>query len=66
MQKVINKTSLAELYGWNLSFLRKQLSTNKNLLQELTIKANYKPGQRILTPKQVNIIFKHLGNPEKI
>ncbi len=66
MQKVINKTSLAELYGWNLSFLRKQLSTNKNLLQELTIEANYKPGQRILTPKQINIIFKHLGNPEKI
>ena len=62
MEQSINKTKLAQMYGWNLQFLVKRINTSAELLKELT-KTGYFTNQRIFTPKQVEIIFNHFGNP---
>ena len=62
MEQSINKTKLAQMYGWNLQFLVKRINTSAELLKELT-ETGYYSNQRIFTPKQIEIIFKHFGNP---
>lgn len=64
MEKAINKTTLAQMYGWNLSIFVKKVNLSGKLLQELKKEAEYNPYQRIFTPKQVEIIYKHFGKPE--
>ena len=59
---------LAQLYFPNVTKksasvqLRRWIVLNKKLSNEL-IGAGFKPGQRILTPKQVNSIISNLGAP---
>ena len=65
MDNSINKTLLANRFGWRLNFFTKKINTTPGLLQELKDVANYYPYQRLFTPKQVEIIYKYLGNPEK-
>lgn len=65
MQKSINKTTLAAKFGWDYNFLVRTINKNSKLYNELKESANYNPYQRLLTPLQVEIIYKHLGNPEK-
>ena len=46
--------------------LRRQICTNKDKPENLYVKlllAGWKPGNRVFTPKQVDIITKHLGTP---
>lgn len=64
MVSAINKTSLANQYGWSLKFLMNKINTTKELYQELKIDAGYRSHMRILTPKQVEIIYKYFGEPE--
>jgi hypothetical protein len=42
--------------------LRKWIKLNTKLMQKLN-NHSFKPGLRILTPKQVGIIIQHLGEP---
>lgn len=49
------KTELARLYNVHYDTFKKWLKTVPEL--------NMKAGQRLLTPKQVNQIFIHLGEP---
>lgn len=42
--------------------LRNWIKLNQNLQNELTL-SGLKPKQKVLTPKQVNIIINHLGEP---
>ncbi len=65
MEKSINKTKLAQMYGWNLQFLVKRINRSAELLKELT-ETGYYSNQRIFTPKQVEIIFKHFGYRENV
>ncbi|MEN8123192.1 MAG: DUF4248 domain-containing protein [Bacteroidota bacterium] len=62
MKESINKTTLAQMYGWNLQFLVNRINTLSELVKELE-GTGYYNNQRIFTPKQVKIIFKHLCNP---
>lgn len=62
----INKTGLANKYGWRLNFLTRKINTTKGLLEKLKKEASYQPYQRLFTPKQIEIIYEFLGNPEKI
>ncbi|MCF6241285.1 MAG: DUF4248 domain-containing protein [Bacteroidales bacterium] len=64
MNLAINKTQLAKQYGRTLDFLRKNINTTPGLLNELRTKADYKLYQRVLTPMQIAIIYKYLGEPE--
>jgi|JFJP01.1.fsa_nt_gi uncharacterized protein YktA (UPF0223 family) len=64
MVKSINKTTLANKYGWSYKFLVRKMNTSKDLMTELKETADYNPYQRIFTPKQIAIIYKHFGNPE--
>jgi len=66
MEKSINKTSLAQKYGWTLDFLVKKINSTSELYQELKFSANYNPYQRIFTPKQVEIIYNHFGKPSTV
>ena len=43
--------------------LREQIATSPNLLDDL-MKAGYRKEQKTLTPKQIRIIYDHLGEPE--
>lgn len=63
MTKPINKTTLAGEYGWTLRFLVRKINTSPELLKELRQKTNYCFYQRIFTPIQVEIIYKHFGKP---
>jgi hypothetical protein len=65
MQKSVNKTTLAAKYGWHYSFLVKKINTCRELYKELRETADYNPYQRLITPKQVEIIYKYFGNPEQ-
>lgn len=59
----ISKSKLAKMYGWSLVLLRKRINLNPNLRQEL--KENfYNSYQKVFTPLQVEIIYKHLGKPK--
>jgi hypothetical protein len=51
----INKTTLAQGYGISYNTFKKWLSTIPNL--------NLSTKTRILTPKQVEIIYEEFGNP---
>jgi hypothetical protein len=42
--------------------LRRWILFNKKLNEELN-EFGFKPGMRILTPKQIQIIIKHIGEP---
>ena len=59
----INKTSLANKYGWTLKYLMNKINTTKKLLIELKEEGDYRSHMRILTPKQVDIIYRHFGEP---
>lgn len=51
----MSKAQLADAYGVHPTTLRKWLQMVPNLgLQD---------GQRILTPRQVQLVFEHLGEP---
>lgn len=64
--KPINKTSLAQKYGWTTNFLVKWINQHPALLNEL-IETGYIPKKdRIFTPKQIDIIYKYLGDPDKL
>lgn len=53
--KAMSKAQLADAYGVHPTTLRKWLQMVPNLgLQD---------GQRILTPRQVQLVFEHLGEP---
>lgn len=65
MPQSINKTILAAKFGWTLRFFVHKLNTSPELLSELKDSAKYNLYQRIYTPKQIEIIYKHFGNPEK-
>lgn len=41
---------------------RRWILYNDNLVTELQ-HSGFKPGKRILTPKQVSVLIKHLGEP---
>ena len=43
--------------------LSRWIQRDPDLLDELT-NAGYRKGQRLYTPKQISIIFDHLGKPE--
>ena len=43
--------------------LRRWIVINKKLESEL-LNFGFKPGQRILTPKQVRLLIDHLGQPD--
>jgi len=64
MANSINKTTLARMYGWTLKYLAYKINTSKNLLSELKQSTEYNPYQRLFTPLQIEIIFKHFGTPE--
>ena len=53
--RTMSKTQLAEAYGVHLSTFRKWLTTVPNL--------HLNDGQRILTPKQVELVMEFLGEP---
>jgi len=53
--KTINITTLSNMYGVCYNTMRKML----NEIPELELKK----GQRILTPKQLMIIYNHFGTP---
>jgi len=53
---------MAELYGWSLNFFVRKINTTPGLLNELKQKADYNTYQRHLTPLQVQIIKKYLGD----
>jgi len=63
MAKSVNKTELARQYGWGQYYLTKKINTTPGLLKELKEKANYDIYQRLFTLKQLEIIYKHFGNP---
>ena len=63
MSKSVNKTELAKQYGWGQYFLTKKINTIPGLLDELKKEADYKLYQRVFTRKQLEIIYKYLGNP---
>ena len=62
--KSMTKSKLAGKYGWSLVLLRKKINTNRELWGELR-ENSYEPYQKVLTPLQVEIIFKYLGRPEE-
>jgi hypothetical protein len=64
MELAVNKTELAQRYGWTLKFLRTKINTTPGLLDALK-KADYNLYQRVLTPLQVDIIYNYLGNPQQ-
>ena len=51
--KAYTKSQLAEKYGVHYTTLKRWLSTVPGL--------NLIPGQRILTPAQVELVLRHLG-----
>ena len=55
MKKTASKTELAKLYGVHITTLMNWIKKIPNL--KLT------PNQRIFTPRQVQIIYDHLGEP---
>ena len=59
----ISKSKLAKMYGWSIVLLRKRINLNDKLREEL-MENSYNYFQKVLTPLQVEIIFKHLGKPE--
>ena len=42
--------------------LRRWIKRNQSLKNELT-ETGYKEGQRVFTPRQVELVFRHLGEP---
>jgi transposase len=54
--KVYSKTELSRMYNVHYDTFKKWLKNVPDL--------DLKPAQRILTPKQVEKIFKHLGEPD--
>jgi transposase len=54
--KAYSKTELARMYNVHYDTFKKWLKGVPDL--------DLKPTQRILTPKQVEKIFKHLGEPD--
>ncbi|MEN8122469.1 MAG: DUF4248 domain-containing protein [Bacteroidota bacterium] len=58
----ISKSKLAKKYGWSLVLLRKRINLNPKLRQELR-ENFYNSYQKVFTPLQVEIIYKHLGKP---
>jgi len=59
----MTKSKLDRKYGWSLVLLRTKINTNRDLWEELK-ENSYDPYQKVLTPLQVEIIFKYLGRPE--
>lgn len=63
-----SKSELAHLYNPGCPYesavklLRKWIKLNPALLKELD-ETYYNPKTKILSPRQVEIIFKHLGEP---
>lgn len=51
-----SKAELAAMYGVHPSTLRNWMSRIPNL--------NLHDGQRLLTPRQVQLVIEHLGEPE--
>ena len=64
----MSKKELSQLYapeltlGAALNRLRQWLHHNSALMHDLH-EANYHDGDRLFTPRQVEIIFRHLGEP---
>ncbi|MBL0201319.1 MAG: DUF4248 domain-containing protein [Chitinophagaceae bacterium] len=55
MTKTKTKSELAKLYGVHASTFMNWIKEIPNL--------NLKPNQKIFTPKQVGLIYEHLGEP---
>lgn len=52
---ILDKSASSQLSAW--------INRDKDLLNEL-LKAGYRKGQRMYTPRQVAILRDHLGDPE--
>ncbi|MBX9783140.1 MAG: DUF4248 domain-containing protein [Chitinophagaceae bacterium] len=59
--KSYSKKEIAQLYGINRSLLYKWLVTTGKVFAE-----DFYKSKQIFTPKEVEQIFNHLGEPEKI
>jgi hypothetical protein len=62
-ENLITKSKLARKYGWSLVLLRKKIHTNRELWKELK-ENSYTVYQKVLTPLQLEIIYRYLGRPE--
>lgn len=66
--KALSKTELAYLYspdlsqGAALNRLRRWMEGDRDLMAALSA-AGYKPSQRILTARQVGIVYEYIGDP---
>lgn len=58
-----NKSTLADEYGINKKTLLKHINTPE--LKDKLKETCYKDSNKVLTPKQVEIIKTYLGNPTK-
>jgi|688.fasta_scaffold1020067_2 hypothetical protein len=55
---IYNKTILAQMYGVSYNTFKRWLKRIPNL--------QLSAGQRVLTPRQVEVIFDYLGRPKNI
>ncbi len=60
----ITHPKIARLYGVNVDTLKAWINENGQLLDEL-YEINYEYRIRKLTPKQLELIFKYLGDPRE-
>lgn len=60
--KSLSKSELAHLYEVSIQTLSNWIDLNSKLKEDLK-ETDYQKTSRIFTPKQVSIIFKHLGEP---
>ena len=66
--RTFGRTELAQLYSPDLTAeaawkkLKRWIALNRDLTQELQ-QLGYIPSQRSFTPKMVELIFHHLGEP---
>lgn len=62
--KAYSKTELAGLYSCDIRTMKKWIDINLKLKKELA-KAGYTNGQRtLLTPAQVKVFVKYIGEPQ--
>jgi hypothetical protein len=63
MGTAINKSILAQKYGWSLKVLMTRINSNEELYNRLKKETGYHYMTRILTPKQVELIYLYFGEP---